>query len=187
MGADVMFRLYFVAIFFYVVSQNAECAKNPASADNFIQQKQICNETGCFVLFRGGAWFEVMYPAGFVPRVIQKSAAEADKADAVAFSSSDKLVEFYIYSPQWNGVAPGIEINPSTERLESEKSTKSKGGIITWFTIKSRKGEYVRSYQDFKSESIHWVIGIKYKDKNAYARYKEQYLFFKKSLRQFSD
>jgi hypothetical protein len=178
-------------LFLCAANQSAECGEIPAGVipankNNSPKQKQVCNDAGCFVQFRG-AWFDIMYPAEFSPKIIQKSALGADKADAVIFSSPDKLVEFYIYSPQWDGVAPGIEISPTTERLDSEKSSKSKDGIITWFTISSRKGEYIRSYQEFKSDSVHWVIGIKYKDKNNYDNYKKQYLFFKKSLRQYAD
>ena len=182
----------FAAIFFICTgNQSAESGEipvgaNPANKNNSLRQKQICNDAGCFSLFQG-AWFDIMYPAEFFPKVIKKSAPKADKADAVIFSSPDRLVEFYIFSPQWDGIAPGIEISPITEKLDSEKSSKFKDGKITWFTISSRKGEYIRSYQAFKSDSIHWVIGIKYKDKNAYDQYKKQYLFFKKSLQQYAD
>jgi hypothetical protein len=181
-----------VIFFLCLVNQSAGCADlptgvSPASKNVSVKQKQICNDGGCFLKFQGGAWFDIMYPATFTPKIIQKSTTQSDKADAVIFLSPDKLVEFYIYSPLWNGVAPGIEINLGTERLDSEKSSKSKDGTITWFTISSRKGEYIRSYQAFKSDSIHWVIGIKYKDKSAYEQYKNKYLFFKKSLQQYSD
>jgi hypothetical protein len=180
-----------VIFFICTGNRNAECGEipvgaNPASKNNSIKQKQVCNDAGCFSEFKG-AWFDVMYPAEFFPKVIRKSASKAEKADAVIFLSPDKLVEFYIFSPQWSGVAPGIEINPTTEKLESEKSSKSKDGTVTWFTISSRKGDYIRSYQAFKSDSIYWVIGIKYKDKKAYDQYKTQYLFFKKSLQQYAD
>jgi hypothetical protein len=188
----LMAVVIFGAIFFhYALNKSAEYGETsagviPANKNNFLKTEQFCNDVSCFMLFRG-AWFDIMYPADFFPKIIKNSDAEADKAEAVTFSSPDKLVEFYIYSPQWGGLAPGIEINPTTERLDSEQSSKSKDGINTWYTISSRKGDYIRSYQAFKSDSIHWVIGIKYKDKNAYDQYKKRYIFFKKSLKQYAD
>lgn len=191
MGRLIAAVIFGAILFLCVVNQSAECGDIPAGVipankNDFLKKNQVCNDAGCFLQFRG-AWFDIMYPAEFFPKIIQKPVPGKDKADAVIFSSPDKLVEFYIYSPQWGGFAPGIEINPTTERLDSEKSRKSKDGIITWFTISSRKGDYIRSYQEFKSDSVHWVVGIKYKDKNSYNQYIKQYLFFKKSLKQYAD
>jgi hypothetical protein len=170
------------------------CVKNYATAVEIdagkppVQSKQPCSQSDCYALFRG-AWFEIKYPANFSPRIVKKSSTNQTGADAVVFLSPDKLVEFYIFSPQWGGVAPEIELNPKTEKLDSKKSSKTQNGTITWSTISSLKGEYSRSYQAFDSSSgyINWVVGIKYNDMSAYERYKSQYILFKKSLVQFAD
>ncbi len=183
-----LFLLYlFVCVLGLISGKNAFAEKIEAGGSP-LQAQQTCNNLSCFNLFKG-AWFEIKYPVTFTPRIIKKSSTKQDGADAAAFLSPDRLVEFYIFSPQWNGAAPGIELNPKSERLDSKKSAKTKNGIITWTSISSLRGEYTRSYQDFESISghIHWVVGIKYKDINSYERYKNQYILFKKSLVQLSD
>ena len=152
------------------------------------QDAAACNAAGCYKTHKG-AWFDIKYPADFLATDIQKSSTRQTGADATVFLSPDKSVEFYIYSPQWGGVAPLIEVNPKTERLDATQKSKAKNGVITWTTISAVNGDYLRSYQDFLSEdkNVHWVIGIKYRNQASYNRYKEQYLFFKKSLQQYSD
>lgn len=183
-----LFLLYlFVCVLSLTSGKNASAEKIEAGISP-LQAQQTCSNLSCFNLFKG-AWFEIKYPATFTPRIIKKSSTKKDGADAAAFLSPDNLVEFYIFSPQWNGVAPGVELNPKAERLDSKKSARTKNGTMTWTSISSLKGEYTRSSQDFESISgdIHWVVGIKYRDMNAYERYKNKYILFKKSLVQFSD
>jgi hypothetical protein len=177
----------FVCLLGLIPGKNAFAEKIEAGSSP-LQAQQICNNLSCFNLFKG-AWFEIKHPATFTPRIIKKSSTKQDGADAAVFLSPDNLVEFYIFSPQWAGVAPEIELNPKIEKLDSRKSAKTKNGTITWISISSLRGDYIRSYQDFESISgdIHWVVGIKYRDMNAYERYKNQYILFKKSLIQFAD
>lgn len=147
----------------------------------------LCNNVGCFDLFKG-AWFEIYYPSDFI-KMGSKSATSSAGNDAAIFIAPDKSVEFYIYSPQWGGLAPAIEINSKIEKLDAEKRSKTNGGFYKWTTISALNGGYMRSYQGFQSDDgkVNWVIGIKYKDMISYSRYKDQYLFFKRSLKQFSD
>jgi hypothetical protein len=57
---------------------------------------------GVYKLYKG-AWFDIMYPAGFTVRPSIKSSTSAEGYDSVFFASPDGKVEFYISSPQWRG------------------------------------------------------------------------------------
>lgn len=135
-----------------------------------------------------GAWFSVWFPQDFeiIPSMTSSS---SDGYDSVKFLSSDGLVEFYVYSPQWNGEATDIVLNPNSEKITS-KDTKSQGNqTITWITISAKDRSYQRSYQitENKSSNTSYTIGLKYAHQTAYNQYKPQYLQFKKSLEQYAD
>ncbi|MCY7389019.1 MAG: hypothetical protein LH481_13325 [Burkholderiales bacterium] len=114
-----------------------------------------------------GAYFEIKYPADFKARAID--ATKAKESSAATFSSPDGDMEFYIFSPQWGGDAPGIALDPSRETETRRKTDKGKSsgvaGVYSWVTISARDKSHTRVYQDFLAEdaSIHWVIGMKYK------------------------
>ena|GEM_PF-1794677 len=138
-----------------------------------------------------GAYFEITFPADFNVRPLD--ATPSMKTSAALFSSPDGAMEFYIFSPQWGGDAPGISIHPETEIEISRKSEKGRSsgveGTYTWTTITAKDKSYTRMYQDFLSTdaSIHWVIGMKYKSDATLQQFKGQYANFKASLKQFSD
>lgn len=66
-----------------------------------------------------GAWFKVEYPSDFTVKPSLKSTS-GKGYDSAFFVSPDESVEFYIFSPMWNGVPSDIELNPKTEKLVSE-------------------------------------------------------------------
>lgn len=138
-----------------------------------------------------GAWFEINYPANFKAHALD--AAKPKQSNAATFTSHDGAMEFYIFSPQWGGDAPGIALLPATEVEISRKSEKGKSsgveGVYTWSTVSAKDKSYTRVFQDFLAAdgSIHWVIGMKYKSDTALQRYKSQYARFKASLRQLAD
>jgi hypothetical protein len=136
-----------------------------------------------------GAWFEVWVPPTFAAIPSMKSSSSAEGVDSAFFRSPDRQVELYVFSPQWNGEPQDIALNRATERLASSE-TKSYGKkTVRFFTIQSKDGTYTRSYQDTHSpeDNTRFVVGIKYADRSAYDRYKDVYLKFKASLRQFAD
>jgi hypothetical protein len=138
-----------------------------------------------------GKFFEVQYPANFKVRVLD--AAKARESNAATFASADGSMEFYVFSPQWAGDAPGIALDGARE-IEVSRDTKpgkSSGvaGTFTWTTIAAKDKSYTRRYQDFLATdgSIHWVIGMKYRGEADLARYQAEYAKFKASLKQLAD
>ncbi|MEQ1515309.1 MAG: hypothetical protein ABL931_02330 [Usitatibacteraceae bacterium] len=138
-----------------------------------------------------GAYFEVQYPAKFKAAPLEGTKPRESKG--ATFTSPDGTMTFYLFSPQWAGEAPGIALDASRETEISRKSDagKSSGvaGTYTWTTIAAKDKSYTRTYQDFLASdgSIHWVMGMKYRDDAALQKYKAAYGRFKASLRQFGD
>lgn len=134
-----------------------------------------------------GMWFEVQYPKGYQARNLDGESAK--ESTAATFTSPDGTVEFYVFSPQWAGDAPGIALDASKE-VETDRSSKKSGsGTYTWYTIAAKNKSYTRTYQDFNdtTNNVHWVIGLKYRSEKDFAAHKAEYLAFKKSLKQFAD
>jgi hypothetical protein len=134
-----------------------------------------------------GAWFDIKYPSTFIARGSMPSKS-SDKFDSATFTSPDNSVEFYVYSPQYNGAAHDISLK-SNEKQASSKHDDSKSRHIEWWTIEAKDKSYIRSYQkttDKNSNSIS-IIGLKYKNQESYNKYKREYLAFKASLNQFAD
>ncbi|HBC75906.1 MAG TPA: hypothetical protein DC017_13860 [Candidatus Wallbacteria bacterium] len=143
---------------------------------------------GGYKLYKG-AWFDIMYPAGFTVRPSIKSSTSAEGYDSVFFVSPDGKVEFYISSPQWRGSNGDIAIDEKTEKKVDEEVQKNKGRKVTYFTIAAKNGSYTRTYQHTTENdgTAEWVIGIKYAGQKDYDRYKSDYLKFKGSLKQYAD
>lgn len=136
-----------------------------------------------------GAYFEVSYPAGFKARKSLPSNSFEGRHDSAFFTSADGSVEFYVFSPLWNGKPDDIELIPGSEEIVSE-DVETKGSLKTRrVTIKAKDNSYMRSFEDTENTETNnrKVFGIKYRDRNAYNKYRPQYLTFKNSLRQFSD
>ncbi len=136
-----------------------------------------------------GAYFEINYPPGFRARQSLASNSFEGQFDSAFFTAPDGSVEFYVFSPLWNGQPEDIERNPAIEDVVSEQS-ELKGALKTRrVTLKAKDNSYLRSFEDTENTETNTrkVFGIKYKDQAAYAKYRSQYLRFKQSLRQFSD
>ena len=141
-----------------------------------------------------GAWFEIKYPPGFKVKPGQKSATRVDGYDSAFFVSPDNNVVFYVFSPQWQGKAreADVEINPNREVLIEQNVAKEKdpaGMVKTIRTlmVKAKDNSYVRAIKDETTDTTRLVFGIKYKSKEFYNKYYNDYLSFKKSLSQFAD
>jgi hypothetical protein len=135
-----------------------------------------------------GAWFSITYPAGFTVRPSQRSATSTQGYDSVFFRSPDGQVEFYVYSPQWMGNPREIEVNPATEILVDERKEQGNNKRLRWVTIRAKDHSYYKSFVDETTgHNTRTVFGIIYRDRNAYQRYRQDYLIFKKSLIQYAD
>jgi hypothetical protein len=136
-----------------------------------------------------GAWFSIKYPSDFSVRPSLKSKTSIKGYDSAYFLSPDGAVEFYIFSPQWNGEPTDIELNPKLEEIVSEKTDTKGDKTVRWYTIGAKDKSYLRSYVDTqdKLQNVRWVIGIKYSNMDVYNTYKERYQEFVKSLKQYAD
>jgi hypothetical protein len=135
-----------------------------------------------------GAWFDIKYPSSFTVKPSLKSSTSDKGYESAFFESPDRLVEFYVFSPQWSGNATDIDVKNS-EKITATKTETTGHFIIKWWTIAAKNGSYTRSYQE-KTDTqanTNWVIGIKYKNQGAFSKYKKQYLSFKASLVQYAD
>jgi hypothetical protein len=136
-----------------------------------------------------GAWFDIRYPPGFQPKPSKRSSSSATGYDSVFFLSPDRVVEFYVFSPQWSGSPTDIAVNPKTEILDSQSVEKGKEITRREGTVRARNGSYIRSFviiENHLTNTCH-AFGIKYRDRKTYERYRSAYLKFKQSLRQYAD
>jgi hypothetical protein len=144
----------------------------------------LCAQTKVFK----GAWFDIKYPATFTARPSLPVGSAANACESAFFLSPDRLVEFYVFSPQWSGEPSDIALK-GTETLASTRTESSGTSISTWWTITDKAGAYTRSYHEKRDtmSNTNLVFGVKYKDITAYNKYKEQYVAFKASLVQYAD
>lgn len=133
-----------------------------------------------------GAYFDIKYPAGFKARASLRS---DENPDSAFFTAPDGSVEFYVYSPIWNGEPTDIEINEAKEDYVSQDTQTNAGIKIRRVTIRAKDGSYLRSFEDKENTNTNnrTVFGIKYRNQAAYNKYRQAYLTFKKSIRQFAD
>jgi hypothetical protein len=138
-----------------------------------------------------GAWFDIKYPAKFKAKASMKSASSSTGCESATFTSPDNSVQFYVFSPQWNGDATDIALKKNEKIISSQIDTtgERREQTIKIWTIAANDSSYSRSYQEKENLELNvkYVVGIKYKDKASYEKYKKQYLAFKGSLIQYGD
>lgn len=134
-----------------------------------------------------GAYFDIKYPATFSARGSQRM--DGERYDSAFFAAPDGSVEFYVFSPIWNGDPEEIEINEATEAYVSEDSETYNGIKVRRATIRARDGSYLRSFEDTENTNTNnrTVFGIKYRDQATYNKHRQTYLTFKKSIKQYAD
>ncbi len=144
-----------------------------------------------------GAWFDISYPENF--------SAKKEGPDEASFTSPDNSVQFYVYSPQWNG-NPVSYLEPlPNEIIESDESKTEINPddtypkkVTRYVTFAAKDGSYKRSFVSIKmgfnepqkggeDAVLHLVFGIKYANQATYTKYLNEYLAFKKSLTQYAD
>lgn len=135
-----------------------------------------------------GAWFQIKHPSNFTVRPSQRSGS-AGGFDSAFFTAPGGEVEFYVFSPQWNGEPSDIALDSRYEVSVSQTTQRSGNKIIRRATIKAKDGSYTRSFEDIEDTATNTrrVFGIEYVSQAAYNRYRQTYLTFKASLTQFAD
>lgn len=152
--------------------------------------------------------FAIEYPAEFSARAGKKHSRDDYQAgDEAFFTSPDKYVEFFVYSPLWDGKPDYYLEVAKTEILLDEKISKTKNNdpfvdkaldqkITHWLSVKAKDDSYFRSFvhtslrssdASLKIAGIDTVFGIKYKNKQSYDKYKTAYIAFKQSLQKVAD
>lgn len=143
-----------------------------------------------------GSWFDIEYPKEFSAASLSLKESGYVEQNEASFTSPDGSVEFFIFSPMWSGDPANYLIITPNERVISDTSSESGSGyarkIIRWVTIESNDGSYYRSFVSIKEQvgtgsDLHHVFGIKYINNDAYNRYRDAYISFKESLRQYAD
>ncbi len=134
-----------------------------------------------------GAWFTVQVPADFSVTPSLQSSTSSEGYDSAFFTSPDGKVQFYIFSPQWSGIATDISLQPGETQIESAKTTENGLTVERW-TIKADDGTYLRSYESTsETGGINKVFGVRYASRQELERYRPAYLHFKNSLQQYAD
>lgn len=147
-----------------------------------------------------GAWFNIDYPLGWKVTSLSQSTTSVTASDSARFTSPDGSAAFYVFSPQWNGNPKEVALDPKREvlvsqRVESVPQGKRPDGsylynpVAHWYTVHARDNSYLRSWVDVEDKelNVRHVFGIKYRNKQAYQKYRIQYTHFCSSLEQFSD
>lgn len=155
-------------------------------------------------LYRG-SWFDLEYPQDFIAKPVTPTTVFNEQiyvqTDEAYFTSPDGNVEFFVYSPLSSGNPENYLNVASTEELVSEKTESIKESerpgqigdrIVRWVTIKAKDGSYYRSFVSIKEQvgtgtDLHHLFGIKYHDNESYEKYREAYVAFKESLKQYAD
>jgi len=116
-----------------------------------------------------GAWFSVRHPPEFEVRPSLRSLSAVQGYDSAFFIGPDAEVEFYAFSPQWNGEPKDIAFNPLTEEYVSQKEERKGGKQIRWATIKARDNKYLKSFVDTEDKHLNTrkVFAIRYRDQQA--------------------
>jgi hypothetical protein len=131
-----------------------------------------------------GAWFSITIPAGFTTIPGNASATTTESVDDVSFRSPDGSVDFYVFSPQWNGTPTDFQ-PPKGTTIDTE----TKGAVVIRRATWRAADGMIRSLEDTEDTSLHVrrTFGIAYRDAAALARWRPTYVDFKASLQQFAD
>jgi hypothetical protein len=143
-----------------------------------------------------GAYFEVGVPPAFTAKAIKEendSANGGNAHDAVKVIHKALKVEFSVFSPQWDGVAPFFKINEATEVLADRKTKKSGKDTVEELTITAKDKSYTRYVlsQSFSDEanSTHTnkTFSIQVPDAKTHDQVKKLHAQWKKTLVQLAD
>lgn len=157
-----------------------------------------------------GNFFSIKYPKHFTVKTgvllsdDNSNEQNYSPIDEAYFTSPDKAVEFFVFSPSGVGKPYNYHKVLDEEMLVSEETKKDakddvyRNYVVTkWAAMAAKDGSYQRSYvwqrachdngvSSFE-DCVSHVFGIKYKDKKTYQKYRDDYLVFKKSLDRFEN
>ena len=194
----ISLAVFLLPIFSYaqkdVPGHTVKVPTDPKTGLALKDEKGKKNQTKTLTKTYKGAWFDVKIPSNFSIKPSKKSSSGYE---SVFFESPDKLVEFYVFSPQSFGKTEDIYVKPAKELLVS-KEIKDNGkspslfpSIITNYSIKAIDGSYLRTFQETAEINgdtvVYLITGIKYKSEIEYNKYKQDYINFKKSLIRYAD
>ena len=139
-----------------------------------------------FKNFRG-AYFSISYPENFKVRPSLTFEVKGGYRSAF-FKSPDGYVEFYVFGTWHSNENNEIDLKPDIEFLQqSEIKRPNENTEVKYYTYMAKDSSYKRSYMDKMEYGERTILGIKYKNKDAYEYYKDSYLKFKKSLEEYAD
>jgi hypothetical protein len=142
-----------------------------------------------------GNWFEIIYPSDFIasptePLTVWEEISYIE-TDEASFSSPEGEVEFFVFSPQWDGEPKDYLDIRENEELLDEKTSQDEIYLITEKLFKEKSGLYFRKAESIRETlgdtKLHHVFGIKYKSEEDFEKYEQAYESFKASLVQFAD
>ena len=165
-----------------------------------VDEEETSDETKLYK----GTYFDVTYPAAFAAKPSAPTSTMNGinhvMTDEAYFLSPDETVEFFVFSPLWGGdpmtytgIAPSEElVSEKTEEMKEDDVEGQFGDkIVRWVTVKANDGSYTRSFVSIRTQvgtgsDLHHVFGIKYQDQESYEKYRDAYIAFKSSLKQYS-
>jgi hypothetical protein len=179
----------------------------PGHSDGLRPAADSSVQSGKTLIYHG-AWFAVRYPSDFHAWPGQPALPGGTASDSAFFTSPDRSVQFYVYSPQWNGTpeyaSPYVGETQLASFVKTTKysgplqpqglpagATVSRGDIIrvSWTTVQNKKQGYCRSWENWQNTTLNisFTFGIRYRNSRSLTRYRPEYLAFRSSLEQFGD
>ncbi|MBS0657696.1 MAG: hypothetical protein JSR82_05535 [Verrucomicrobia bacterium] len=135
-----------------------------------------------------GAFFEVGIPPGFKASGQMPNPGGAGH-DAVSLWNATDRVEFYVYSPQWNGRSNYAGPIPGTEKVTSRESSRQGNVAEEQLTITALDNSYVRFIvsRTKENENTNTTFGVRVPNMSVYQQIKPTYVRWKQTLQQFAD
>ena len=137
--------------------------------------------------FRGN-FFKIGVPPGFVATA-QGERGSGGKSDAVRLWNEKLSVEFYVFSPQWNGQAIIKEVAQRTEVLTSRESKRVGNVLEEQLTITARDKSHIRFVvsRTKENENTNTTFGVRVPNMKVYEQIRPTYVRWKQSLEQYAD
>lgn len=153
----------------------------PVRADSSAARVPVTESPEEWKTYRG-EYFDVQYPGSF-------TVESSGETDGILFAAPDRSVRFYIFSPLWNGESKHYEIDPELEIVKQHSVEREGPRRITRITYQDRENHHLRSFEDVEDTLLNTrrIFGVFYTNQDSYSHYKDLYLKFKRSLRQYAD
>ena len=132
-----------------------------------------------------GNFFDIGVPPNFVARPEDKR-RRRELGDGVSLWNRRLQVEFYVFSPQWNGVGSYTATRKS-ETLDSHESMTT-GGMVEerWVMTAKNYVRFVVSITDTKLNT-NKTFGIRIPNMRTYELVKPTFVQWRRTLQQFAD